>query len=112
MTTSRLNPDLGPVSPTPPTVYEPRFWKGRIWIKNGPFAGVGFIIRCPYGVAANAAALLQRAAARGQITRYTFGPLPAEQLKRLPKATRNDPLLRYEPVFDDLAESLHIDWVA
>jgi hypothetical protein len=38
-----------PVSPTPPAVYEPRFWRGRIWIKGGAFEGVGFVVRCPYG---------------------------------------------------------------
>jgi hypothetical protein len=108
---STRNPGLV-VSPTPKVVYQPRFWKGRIWVKGGPFQGVGFLIRCPYGVAANAAEILQRAAARGQITRYTFGPMPADQLKHLSKEYRNAPGLRYEPVFDNLAANLHIDWAA
>jgi len=99
-------------SPTPREVYEPRFWKGRIWVQGGPFQGVGFITRCPYGVAMNLSEILTRACARRQITRYTFGPMPVAELKRLPKTTKNAPELRYEPMLSKLASEWQIDWSA
>lgn len=103
---------MTPRSPTPKLVYEPRFWRGRIWVQGGPFQGVGFIVRCPYGTAMNLAEILTRASARGQIRRYTFGPLPPSALSALPREVRDDPRLRYEPVLEQLAQDHHIDWSA
>jgi hypothetical protein len=41
---------MHPRSPTPPLVYEPRIWAGRIWIEGGPFPGIPFQFKAPYGV--------------------------------------------------------------
>jgi hypothetical protein len=101
-----------PVSPTPPIVYEPRFWRGRIWTKGGLFEGIGFVVRCPYGAAMNLSEVLTRACARAQILRYTFGPLPPVKLSALPREVRNSPELRYEPVLERLARDYEIRWSA
>lgn len=99
-------------SPTPATVYEPRFWKGRIWIAGGPFQGIGFVVRCPYGAAMNLSEVLTRASARRQILRYAFGPVPARALSAMSRAERDNPALRYEPVLEDLSRRYGIDWSA
>lgn len=103
------NPDLiGPVSPTPPVVYEPRLWSGRIWLKGGSIAGIGFTVKAPYGQAVNLASILARACARLQIARYTYGPMSKSALKRLDRAT----LRRPEDVLDALSAQYHIDFAA
>jgi hypothetical protein len=103
------NPDLvGPVSPTPPTVYEPRIWAGRIWLNDGGIAGVGFTVKAPYGKAMNLAEILTRACARWQIKRFSFGPMSKSAFKRLDRST----LRRPEDVLDALSAQYHIDWAA
>jgi hypothetical protein len=107
-----INPNLvGDRSPTPPIVYQPRLWRVRIWTKTTPFQGAGVVFKAPYGVAVNAADLLARACARYQISRYTFGPVPAYQLKRWTKADR-DALQRYEDAFEAVGRAHGIDWGA
>lgn len=101
-----LNP--GPRTPTPPVVYEPRLWGGRIWLKGQGIAGIGFTVKAPYGVAINMAEVLTRACARGQIVRFTYGPMSKSALKRLDRST----LRRYEDVLADLSERYGIDWAA
>ena len=104
-----LNPDLiGPVSPTPPLVYEPRLWAGRIWTKESGIAGIGFVVKCPYGQAVNLASILARACARFQITRYQYGPISKSALRRLDRAS----LRRPEDVLDALSAQCHINWAA
>jgi hypothetical protein len=103
------NPDLvGPRTPTPPVVYEPRIWSGRIWTKGCGIAGIGFTIKAPYGIAVNMAEVLTRACARGQIARFTFGPTSKAGFKRLDRST----LKRYEDVLADLSARYSIDWAA
>lgn len=102
-------PRLPERSPTPPKVYEPRLWKGRVWVKGGPIAGYGFRFKAPYGVYMNALELLGRAMARGQILRFQMGPItPAELRDRAMVAA----LTRYEPAFELLGLQLGIDWSA
>ena len=106
------NPNLeGPKSPTPTVVYEPRIWKVRIWKSGTGVAGAGVTFKAPYGVAVNAAQVLARAAARRQITRFAFGPVPNSELKSWGKAERNA-LTRYEDAFDQLSATHQIDWDA
>lgn len=96
----------------PKIVYEPRFWKGRVWIKGGPIAGVGFLFRCPYGVATNVSVMLTRQATLGQIARFTFGPVPGRQLTAMAKEVKNSPELRFEEVLGKLGSDLGINWEA
>lgn len=105
------NPAMAPRTPTPAVVYEPRIWKARVWVRGGPFEGIPIIFKAPYGVAVNASQVLARAAARRQITRFLFGPVPASQLKRWGKAER-DALQRYEDAFAAAATAWQIDWEA
>lgn len=95
-------------SPTPPAVYEPRIWSGRIWVPGGPFEGIAFAFKAPYGVYMNALQILGRAMARRQILRFQMGPTSKTKLRSLDRSA----LLRYEPVFDELAQRLGIDWSA
>ena len=95
-------------SPTPRKTYEPRWWKVRIWTKGGPFEGTPIQFNAPYGVYMNAIQILGRAIARGQIQRFTFGPLTARDFKSLDRANRQ----RYEQAFAQVGQALGIDWAA
>jgi hypothetical protein len=99
---------VGPRTPTPLTVYEPRIWAVRIWIKGGPFAGVGFLFKAPYGVAVNAGMILTRAACRFQITRYQLQPATSAQINRWGRKN----LERYEDAFEKVGVTHAIDWAA
>lgn len=99
---------MTPRSPTPEVVYEPRIWSGRIWIEGGPFAGIPFAFKAPYGVYMNAIQILGRAMARRQITRFQIGPASKTKLRRLDRST----LVRYEDAFASLARTYRIDWGA
>lgn len=102
----------GPASPTPREVYAPCFFKGRIWITNGPFEGVGFIFRAPYSGSFFAVETLLRATHRKQITRFALGPVTKRQLNALPRVTKDSPELRPAAVFERLGHELGIDWTA
>jgi hypothetical protein len=91
---------------TPAVEYEPRIWAGRIWVKGGSIAGIGFVFKAPYGVAMNASQLLTRASATRQIERYAFGPLSTKGFKKLDRSK----LTRYEDAFERLSLQLGIDW--
>ena len=92
-----------------PTIqHEPRIWAGRIYTKGGPIAGYGFVFKAPYGVYMNAAIVLTRAAATGQIIRYQIGPLTTKGFRSLDRKN----LERYDEVFDRLGRQLNIDWSA
>ena len=95
-------------SPTPAPVYEPRLWAGRIWVPGGPFEGIPFAFKAPYGVYMNALQVLGRAMARGQITRQQMGPMSKTRLRQLDRSS----LRRYEEVFADLSRAHGIDWGA
>jgi hypothetical protein len=106
------NPNLdGPKSPTPAKVYEPRIWKARIWKTGTGVAGAGVVFKAPYGVAMNAASVLARASARGQIRRYQLGPVPASEMRGWGREERAA-LTRYEDAFELLAVRHQIDWDA
>lgn len=111
----RSVPSTGePVSPTPPTVYEPRLFRVRLWTPANPFRGVVFYFKAPYGVYMNALQLIGRAAARGQVTRFEFGPLSTYQIAALDE---NEPgwrkqLTRFEQVFEQIGRDHQIDWSA
>jgi hypothetical protein len=106
------NPNLdGPKSPTPPVVYEPRIWRARIWKTGAGRGGAGVVFKAPYGVYMNAVQVLARAAARGQISRIQYGPVPAAELKHWTKEDRAA-LERYEDVFAKLGAAHQIDWDA
>jgi hypothetical protein len=101
-----INPNLvGPVSPTPIAVYEPRIWKVRIWTKGGPFEGTGVFFKAPYGVYMNAVQLLARAVARNQISRFSFGPLTKRDFATLDRKA----LRRFDEAFAPIAERYQID---
>jgi hypothetical protein len=99
---------MTPRSPTPPVVYEPRIFSGRIWIAGGPFAGIPFTFKAPYGVYMNAIQVLGRAMARGQISRFQIGPTSKTKLRSLDRTT----LVRYEDAFASLSRAHSIDWSA
>jgi hypothetical protein len=108
----RTIPTTGaPVTPTPPIVYEPRIWKARVWVKNGPFEGIPVRFKAPYGVAMNAIMVLTRAAARYQILRFQAGPVLPTELATWTKADRAA-LQRYEDAFAEVARAWRIDWDA
>jgi hypothetical protein len=86
--------------------HQPRIWAGRIWVKGGSIAGVGFVFKAPYGVAMNASQLLTRACSTGQIQRFSFGPMSARGFKKLDR----DSLTRYEAAFETLSLHHGIDW--
>lgn len=104
-----VNPNLvGDRSPTPPIVYEPRIWKARIWVENGPFEGISLIFKAPYGQGMNAATVLARAIARYQILRLAFGPARARDFAKLNRKN----LLRFDEAFEAVARAWAIDWAA
>lgn len=104
-----INPNLvGPVSPTPPVVYEPRIWKARVWVKGGPFEGTGILFKAPYGQGMNASTVLARAASRYQITRFSFGPATERDFAKLNRGA----LKRFDEAFAEAGQKLGIDWTA
>lgn len=103
-----MNPFMAPRTPTPELVYEPRIWSGRLWLVDGPFEGIPFAFKAPYGVYMNALQILGRAMARRQITRFQMGPMSKTKLRSLDRAR----LARYEDVFADLGRTHTIDWSA
>lgn len=103
-----LNEAMIPRSPTPPLVYEPRLWSGRLWVAGGPFEGIPFAFKAPYGVYMNALQVLGRATARRQILRFQMGPMSKTKLRQLDR----DTLVRYEDAFESLGRTYLIDWSA
>lgn len=101
-------PFMTPRSPTPQLVYEPRIFSGRIWVAGGPFAGIPFDFKAPYGVYMNALQILGRAMARRQILRFQIGPTSKTKLRTIDR-TR---LVRYEEAFEALARAHGLDWSA
>lgn len=104
-----MNPN--DISPTPRSVYEPRIFTVRIWVPGGPFEGVGFLFKAPYGTSIMASEILARAVARQQITRFTFGAASRSMLRRR-RAVTSEQFRRFEPAFSAVGQQLGIEWAA
>lgn len=104
MTARRL---VGPVSPTPPIVYDIRIFKVRLFGPGLGSAGVTFLFKGPYGSYMTAAQVLARAVARQQIGWFALGAASPKQINIHRKT-----LTRFDEAFARVGTELGIDWAA